>query len=112
MKKTLLILFSLCLFSKIEAPAQSKSDTSVDKDNLYYEYKKNIKWNVLSFYYSVLPGFQIYSRDSANATVAIPVGINYRHYINDKAKLFYTIDASNILLVLDRTSYTALPKLT
>lgn len=72
------------------------------------------KWTIFRAYVGVMPGFNMITKDSANVTLAIPIGLSMRNYFNNgNSNLdFFDIDLSEMPIVLNQSSYTSFLKLT
>lgn len=70
------------------------------------------KWTSLRFYVSVLPGFSVHSKDSANVTVAMPIGANFRIYNKrDTGKTFFDFDVAAMPIILNKSDFTSYLKI-
>ncbi len=75
------------------------------------EVKQKAKWNYLRVYVGVLPGFEVYKKESALVTAALPTGINFRHYSSKIRRAYLDADLSNTVLVLQGSRYTSFAKI-
>lgn len=101
MKRIVLILTILGCLTSDSARAQNDAGGD-DEEKLHY--------NSLRSFVSVMPGFQIFKKDAGYVTVAMPIGVNFRHYYEKAPNIFYDVDLAFMPVILEQKLFTSYVK--